>query len=91
MSCNMTALTKKGHFPIQKLAVVASVGLMADETILFYGRMFPQERPSLLGVAFVAKFIDRIRPEHLTRTGPNPCAKTIHRFSHKAAHGIMAA
>ena len=91
MSRDMAALTKKGHFPIQKLAMVAPMGLVADETILFHRRMLPHEWPSLLGVAFIAQFIDRIRPEHLTRAGPNLCAEAIHRFAHKASHGIVAA
>ncbi len=91
MSLNMAALTKKGDLPAQKLAMVASMGLVADEAILLYRRMFPHERSSLLGVALVTEFIDGIRPEHLTRTRSNPCAEAVHGLGHKAAHRIVAA
>jgi hypothetical protein len=37
----MATLTYKGHLPDQKLAVVAPVGVMADEAVLFDRRVFP--------------------------------------------------
>ncbi len=61
MSRDVAGLTQLRHFPTQKFAMVASVGLMAGETILFHRRMLPQERPSLIGVTFVTEFIERIR------------------------------
>lgn len=91
MSRNVAALTKQRHPPIQQFAVVASMGLVADEAILLHRRMLPQEWSSLLGVAFVTEFIDRIRPEHLTCARSNPCAEAVHGVGHEAAHRIVAA
>jgi hypothetical protein len=41
VSFNMAALTYEGRLPDQKLAVVASMGVMADEAVLFDRRVFP--------------------------------------------------
>lgn len=90
MSCNMAALTNQRHLPVQQFAVVASMGLMADEAVLLHRRMLPQKRSSLVGVAFVTELIERIRPQHLIRAGSNPCAEATHRFGHKTAHRIVA-
>lgn len=38
---------------------------VAAQAILFHGRMRPHERASLIGMAFVAQFIHRIRLDHL--------------------------
>jgi hypothetical protein len=57
----MAILTNKRHLLAQELAVVAPVGLMAHETVLLDRRMLPQERSSLVSVAFVTEFIERIR------------------------------
>jgi uncharacterized membrane protein YpjA len=41
MSFNMAALTEQGHLPDQKLAVVASMGVMANKAVLFHRWVFP--------------------------------------------------
>ena len=91
MTGGMAVLTEKRHLLVQKLAVVAPVGLMTSKTIFFHRRMFPHERSSLFGVAFVTELIERIRFQHLARAGSNPGAEAVHRFDHKAAHHIMTA
>jgi len=86
----MAVLTKERNLTDKKLPMVTAVGLMADQTILLHRRMLPHERPSLFGVALKAELVDRIGPQHLVRSGPNPCAKTIDRGTAKTAHGIVA-
>jgi hypothetical protein len=54
----MAVLTNKRYLLAQELAVVASMGFMADKTILFHRGMLPQEGASLFCVAFVTKFIE---------------------------------
>ena len=54
----MAVLAKELNLTDKKLPMVAAVGLMADQTVLLYRRMFPHERPSLFGVALEAEFID---------------------------------
>ena len=45
--------------------MIASMGRMACQAILFHGRMRPHERTSLFRMAFVAKLVDIIRLDHL--------------------------
>ena len=54
----MAVLAKELNLTDKKLPMVAAVGLMADQTVLLYRRMFPHERPPLFGVALEAEFID---------------------------------
>jgi len=62
-SCRMTfgamaARAKVGHLSHQKLAMIAPVNLMTDQTILRHRRVFEGIRPSLLCMAFITKIID---------------------------------
>ncbi len=88
---SMTVLAKQRHFLGQQFAVVASMGLMAHETILFHGRMLLHKGTSLLGMALVAEFVQRIRFEHLIRACSDPGAGTVDGLDAKGAHGIVAA
>ena len=60
----MAALAKLRCLFVEKVGVVASVDLMADQAVLHYGRMLKHERPSFLCMAFVAEFVYRIGFEH---------------------------
>jgi len=50
-----------GHPGAQKLVVITSMRNMAVQAILIHRRMGPHPGASLLGVALVTKFINRIR------------------------------
>ena len=54
-------LTQVWARPDEQLVMVRTVRLMTVETTLADGRMFPEERPPLFGVARVADFVDGIR------------------------------
>jgi NADH:ubiquinone oxidoreductase subunit D len=72
----MAALAKLRCLLIEKVGMVASVDLMADQAVLHHGRMLKHERPSFLCMAFVAEFVYRIGFEH--------------RLDIKCPHGIVA-
>ena len=60
----MAILAKERHLPDQKPAVVAPMNLVAVVAILRNRGMLECIRTPLFGMAFVAKFVDRIRPDH---------------------------
>lgn len=49
----MTVLAKLGNFAGEELGVVASVGGVTDQAVLFDRGMLPHVRTSLFGVALV--------------------------------------
>jgi len=57
----MAILANQRHLLGQKLRMVASMGLMADQAVLCHRDMLPHEGPSFFCMAFVAELIDRIR------------------------------
>ena len=56
----VAVLAKVRHVLDQQLAVLTSVRIMASETIFLDGRMFPDKRTALVGVALIAKLVDVI-------------------------------
>jgi hypothetical protein len=61
----MAALAQKRRLRGQELSVIAAVGRMACQAILFNRRMLPHEWSPFLGMARVAKLIHIISPGHL--------------------------
>jgi NADH:ubiquinone oxidoreductase subunit D len=61
----MAALAELRCLFVEKVGMVTSVDLMADQAVLYHGRMLKHKRPSLLCMAFVAEFVYRIGFEHL--------------------------
>src|SRR5687767_5410478 len=53
-------LTKVGTRPYQQLVMVGTMRLVTVDTTLADGRVFPEERPPLFGVAGVADVVDGI-------------------------------
>ena len=60
----MAILAKERHLPDQKPAVVAPMNLVAVVAILRNRGMLECIRTPLFGMAFVAKFVDRIGLDH---------------------------
>ena len=54
-------LTQVRPCPNEQLVVVRTMRLMTVETTFADGRVFPEERPPLFGVAGVADFVDGVR------------------------------
>jgi hypothetical protein len=54
----MAVLANERHLSGQKSGMVASVGFMADQAILRYGKMLPHKRPSFFRMAFVTELVD---------------------------------
>jgi hypothetical protein len=71
--------------------MIAPMGLVADQAALIHRWMFPHERPSFFGMAFVTEVIDRVGLYHFISAGPARSAKTNYRLSAKTAHRIVAA
>lgn len=65
----MAALAKKRHFSDQKLGMVASMDLVTIQTVLRNGRMLESIGPSLVGMAFVTKVVNRVGPDHRLNVG----------------------
>jgi len=42
---------------VEKVGMVASMDLMADQAVLYHGRMLKHKRSSFLCMAFVAEFV----------------------------------
>ena len=61
----MAFLAEKRRLRGQELVMVAAMGYMAGETILFHRGMLPHEGPPLFCVAFIAEFVYSIRLDHL--------------------------
>jgi hypothetical protein len=60
----MAILAKEGHPPDQKPAMIAPMNLVAVVAILRNRGMLECIRTPLFGMAFVAKFVDRIGLDH---------------------------
>ena len=61
----VTGITEQGNPACQKLGMVAAMGGMAGQAILFHRRMRPQEGTSFFRMAFIAEFVGRVRLHHL--------------------------
>jgi len=61
----MAALAELGNPVRQELAMIAAVRRMARLAVLFDRRVFPEEGPPFLCMAFVTELIDRIALDHL--------------------------
>jgi len=70
--------------------MVASMGLVADQTALLHGRMLPHKRPSFFRMTFKTEFVDRVGLYHFIGAGPAATAKTNYRLGGKIAHRIVA-
>jgi hypothetical protein len=60
----MAALAELRRFFVEKVGMVASMDLMANQAVLYHGRMFKRKRSSFLCMAFVAEFIHGISLYH---------------------------
>jgi len=60
----VTALAEERRLGGQELPVIAAVGRMTCQAVLFHGRMLPQERSSFFSMTLVAKLIHIIRLDH---------------------------
>lgn len=87
----VAVLAEERHLLGQKLAMVASVGLMADQTILHHRDMLPHKGPSFFRVAFVAEFIDGIPSQHLIRAGSSRTGIAGHGLNAESTHRVVAA
>ena len=67
---DVALLTEAGNPDLQEPLIGGAVRLVAVCAALHNGRMFPEERPALLGVALVTVVIDRVFTEHPLRDGP---------------------
>jgi hypothetical protein len=61
----VAALTELGGLSDQQASVVASVNLMAVQTVFFNRRVLEPERPSFFRMALVAELVDSICFDHL--------------------------
>src|SRR5262245_31918368 len=60
-------LTKVGTRPYEQLVVVRTMRLVTVDTTLANGRVLPEERPALFGVAGVADVVDGIGLQQRSR------------------------
>ena len=60
----VTVLTKMGHPPCQKLAMVTSVNFVAAQAILWNRHVLKGKGPSLFSMAFVTEVVNRIGLYH---------------------------
>jgi hypothetical protein len=65
----MAALAKFRGSSIKKFRMIATMRSMAGQAVFFYRWMFPHERPSLVCVALIAKFVGGIRLDLLVSEG----------------------
>src|SRR5512135_1094177 len=86
----VAVLAQERHLLGKELPMIASMSLMADQTILIHGGMFPHKRSPFFGVTLKAELIDRIRLQHLIRPGSPRVAVAVDRFNPKSAHRIVA-
>jgi hypothetical protein len=68
--------------------MIASMGCMARQAILFHGRMLPHEGASLFRMAFVAKLVHIIRLDHL-RPEPTVLIMTLGAFHESLFQGMV--
>ena len=68
--------------------MIASMGRMARQAILFHGRMLPHERASLFRMAFVAKLVHIIRLDHL-RPEPTVLIMALGAFHESLFQGMV--
>jgi hypothetical protein len=88
----VAVLAQEGHFLGQELRMVASMGHMADQTILHHRDVLPHKRPSLFRMAFEAELIDGIRSKHFIRPGALRTARIAHHgINAESTHRIVAA
>jgi hypothetical protein len=60
----VAALAKEGHLPYQKLQVVTSVNLVADEAVLWNRGMFKGKGSSLFSMTFITEIVYGIGLDH---------------------------
>jgi len=66
----MTALAKLGDLADEELGMVAPVGGVAAQTVLFDRGVLPHVGPSLFGMALIAQIVEGIRLDHLGAESP---------------------
>ena len=68
--------------------MIASMGCMARQAILFHGRMFPHEGTPLFRMAFIAKLVHVIRLDHL-RSEPTMLIMALGAFHESLLQGMV--
>ena len=67
----MTALAKQRSFSDEKVRMAAPMDFVTVGTVFAYRRVLPGIRPSFFTMAFKAKLIDRVCPDHFGTESPH--------------------